>query len=219
MRGPRKKRRTIHRLVRASALLAVLLVAAVVVIDVHVVESVDGFVCGIQDAPARSVIVVLGASVRRDGSPSPMLADRLGAAARLWLDGKAPRILVSGDRDLAAEYDEIEPMRQTLVELGVDPGAILEDPRGFRTLDSMVRVHEVFGFDDALVVTNEFHVPRAVYIGRHFGLDVVGVAADRGVERPASSRVRNVGREVLARVVAWVDCHVLGTRPRPDPGR
>ena len=133
--------------------------------------------------------------------------DRRGAVA----NGRAPRVLISGDRDFEREYDEIGPMRQALLELGVDAAAIVEDPRGYRTLDSMARAHQVFGFDDALVVTNDFHVARAVYLGRHFGLDVDGVVADVDVDWPLPARARNVGREVLAGVLAFVDCHLLGT--------
>jgi vancomycin permeability regulator SanA len=104
-------------------------------------------------------------------------------------------------------------MRDALVAHGVDPAAIVEDGRGRRTLDSMARASAVFGYRAALVVTNDFHVPRAVYLGQHFGLDVHGVAADAGVERPLASTLRNLGREVLARALAVVDCHLLGTAP------
>lgn len=217
MRRPKQRRGRLGRLLRVMAVLGVLAVGVVIAVDVHVVHSTRDRVWTWQAAPRHAVIVVLGASVLRDGTPSPMLADRLAAAAALWHAGKAPQILVSGDRDAAAEYDETQPMHDELVGLGVDPAAILIDPRGYRTLDSMARVREVFGFDDALVVTNDFHVPRAVYLGRAFGIDVDGVIADPDADRPIGSVTRNVGREVLARVLAFVDVELLGTRPPADP--
>src|SRR5690606_10073132 len=110
-------------------------------------------------------------------------------------------------------YDEVGPMVAALRAAGVPQGAILEDVHGYRTLDSMGRAKSVFGLRSVLVVTNGFHVPRAVYLGEHFGLDVHGVVADAGVTLPLATRARHVGREVLARVLAWLDCHLLGTRP------
>jgi vancomycin permeability regulator SanA len=214
MPRPKPSRGPLRRLFRATTIGLLALIAAVVAIDVRVVGSVRERVHLPADAPAHAVLIVLGASVRRDGSPSPMLADRLTVAARLWHAGRAARILVSGDRDLEREYDEVGPMRTALVALGVDPDAILEDGRGRRTLDSMARARLVYGFADALVVTNDFHVARAVYLGRHFGLEVDGVVADAGVERPFGSTARHVGREVLARVLAFADCHLLGTAPQ-----
>lgn len=193
--------------------------AAVVAIDLWIVGSTRARSLSPADAPQAEAAIVLGASVLRDGRPSEMLADRLRVAAALFHDGKVPRVLVSGDRDPAREYDEVGPMVAALRAAGIPADAILEDVHGYRTLDSMCRAKTVFDLHSALVVTNGFHVPRAVYLGEHFGLDVHGVVADLGVTRPLATRVRHVGREVLARVLAWFDCHLLGTQPAVDGPR
>lgn len=213
---PPPRRRVLRRVVRWLLIGALVATAAVVAVDRHVVGRARPRIHLPADAPPHAVVIVLGASVRRDGEPSAMLADRIDAAAGLWHAGKAPQVLVSGDRDPDRAYDEVGPMRDALLARGVAAAAIVEDPHGHRTLDSMARAREVYGFADALVVSNDFHVPRAVYLGLHFGIDVDGVIADAGVERPLPSRTRHLVRESLARVLAFLDCHVLGTRPEVE---
>lgn len=205
-------------MLRALVGLFALLALTALAIETWVVRSVASRIHDPDAAPEHAVIVVLGASVLRDGTPSTMLQERIDTAALLWKTGRAPLVLVSGDCDPVREYDETEPMREALARAGVDRNAIRVDRHGHRTLDSMIRVRERFGFTDALVVTNGFHVPRAVYLGLHHGLDVDGVPADLGVSRTFSVRAWHVGREALARVLAFFDCHVLGTRPTTATG-
>ena len=178
----------------------------------HVVWSASSCIHSVGDAPARDVIVVLGASVHRDGTPSNMLAERLRAAAELYHAGRGRKILVSGDHGRRS-YDEVSVMTRELEKAGVPPVDIFLDHFGFRTFDSMYRAREVFGVESALVVSNPFHVARAVFLGRQLGITVDGVAADYGVSYSASTRLANEGREILARVLAWADVFVLGTRP------
>jgi vancomycin permeability regulator SanA len=212
------RRGPVRRALRTLLALVLIAILAVLAIETWVVRSVESHVHAPDSAPAHAVIVVLGASVLRDGSPSNMLQERIDTAAALWRTGRAPLVLVSGDYDPVREYDETEPMREALIQAGVAPEAIRVDRHGHRTLDSMIRVREEFGFRDALVVTNEFHVPRAVYLGRYHGVDVDGVPADLGVTRAFSVHAWHVGREALARVLAFFDCHVLGTRPTTSGG-
>ncbi|MDA1221430.1 MAG: YdcF family protein [Planctomycetota bacterium] len=207
------RRGPVRRALRAALALTLITALGALAIETWVARSVAARVHAPDAAPQHAVIVVLGASVLRDGTPSPMLQQRIDTAAALWRAGRAPLVLVSGDYDPVREYDETEPMRDALVRAGVTWESIRVDRHGHRTLDSMVRVREEFGFDDALVVTNGFHVARAVYLGRHHGLDVDGVIADVGVDRAFSVRAYYVGREALARILAFFDCHVLGTRP------
>lgn len=167
----------------------------------------------IADAPVRQAILVLGASVWKNGQPSPILEERLRAALELYRAGKAPKILVSGDHG-QEDYDEVAVMARYLQERGVPPSDIFLDHAGFRTLDSMYRAREVFGLDNVLVVSNPFHVPRAVFLGQRAGLQVDGVGANYGVPYSHKTRWRNQVREILARILAFADVYLLGTRPR-----
>lgn len=210
--APRPRLRRLRRL-----LLGLLLAVAVLVVgpNLWILGTTSTRISGPDDAPFRPVAIVLGASVYRGGVPSPILEDRLRAAARLYELGKVERILVSGDRDAAREYDEVGPMAAFLVDLGVPQPAIVVDPHGYRTLDSMARAAETFGIDAATVVTNPFHVPRAVWLGRQYGIDCVGVAAPAGQTYSTETRLWNGVRESAARVVAMFDV-LRGAAPRVD---
>lgn len=202
--SPPRRRSRWRRWLGRACVAALLLVIAVALVHAHVVGSAGGRVFAVADSPQRDVILVLGASVHRDGTPSQMLADRLRATAELFAHGRAPRVLVSGD-GRSADYDEVAVMARELEAAGVPPAAMILDRDGLRTFDSLQRARSVFGFTSALVVSNPFHVPRAVYLGRHLGLDVAGVAADYGFEYRASTLLSNHAREVGARVLAWLE--------------
>lgn len=162
----------------------------------------------VADVPARQTAIVLGALVYRSGRPSDILADRLDTAADLYLAGRVRKILVSGDHG-RIEYDEVNAMRRHLQDRGVRPEDIFMDHAGFDTCDTMQRARRVFGVQSAVVVTQAFHLPRAVYLARTCDLDAVGVEADRHVYRKA---VRNHVRESVARVKSFAEVH-LGIGP------
>jgi vancomycin permeability regulator SanA len=128
-------------------------------------------------APAADVVIVLGTEVLPDGQPSERLAGRLETAAALVRDGRARVVLVSGDGN-GVSGDEPAAMTAYLTgRLGVDPWRVVGDPFGLDTYDSCVRARDVYGVDRALVVTQSYHVSRAVALCRHLGLDVDGVTA------------------------------------------
>ncbi len=162
--------------------------------------------------PARDVALVLG--TRRttpDGRWSnPHFAHRIEAAAALYRAGKVKRLLVSGDNHVRG-YDEPSDMRDALVAAGVPAQAIALDYAGFRTLDSVVRAKEVFGQTSLVVVSEQFHNYRAVFICRHFGIDAVAYSAE-----PVSLHVSAwpAFREYLARVKVVLDLYVLRTKPK-----
>lgn len=145
------------------------------------------------------VALVLGAGLRPDGSPSLMLADRLETAARLYREGKVGKILASGDHGTEA-YDEASAMRAGLVELGVPDELVFTDHAGFDTWSSVVRAKRVFGATRVTIVSQRFHLARAVWLARRAGLKANGVAADL---HPYGSKGSEASaREVLARVKA-----------------
>jgi SanA protein len=155
--------------------------------------------------------IVLGALVHPDGTPSAMVEDRVQTAARLYRDGRVEKVLVSGDHG-RRDYDEVGVMRKRLLALGVAPEDVFTDHAGFDTWDSAVRARKVFHVDDAIVVTQRFHLARAVWLARRAGIDAGGVAADRDGGYGRNGTIAGV-REWLARVKA-VPSGVLHTAPR-----
>ncbi|WP_067597477.1 SanA/YdcF family protein [Nocardiopsis listeri] len=164
----------------------------------------------VEDVPERPVALVLGAGVRPDGIPSHLLAQRLELAVELYEVGRIEAVLVSGDNGVE-HHGETDTMRDYLIEAGVPADRIVGDHAGFATWDSCVRATEVFGVEEAVVLTQDFHVPRAVGMCRAAGIDAVGVGDNSFGER-AMATVYGWMREVPAAVAA------LGTvLLRPDP--
>lgn len=163
-------------------------------------------------APADCALV-LGAGLDPAGQPSPVLRDRLDEAFALYARGDVRRVLVSGDHG-APRYDEPGAMRAYLVARGVPPSAITLDHAGFDTYSSVWRARHVFGARRVVVVTQGFHLSRAVFLARALGLEAEGSAADRRVYRGI---VWLELRETVSRPKALVDV-VRGRRPRyPGP--
>jgi SanA protein len=189
---------------------AAVLLAAIAGANVHVLASANPFVSSPTEVAAADCIVVPGARILADGTPFPMLADRLEAAFDLFARGKAPHIVLSGRGGGGLAVDEVGAMRRWLLARGVPAAALLDDPLGLRTLDTMRRCADTLGMRSAIVVSNDFHVGRAVFLGQHCGLDARGVAAPRLADYSTGTLWRNRGREVLARVRAWLDVFVIG---------
>lgn len=155
---------------------------------------------------SRPIGLVLGTSKKvGPDTPNQHFRNRLAAAADLFLSGKVEKLLVSGYRD-SKYYDETEDMIEELVRLGVPESEILSDDKGARTLDSVSRAKKVFGFDQFIVVSDDFHVGRALFIADRLGIDALALRSDR-VSIAESGRVRV--REYLARVKAILDLYVL----------
>ncbi|MGQ0600131.1 MAG: SanA/YdcF family protein [Anaerolineales bacterium] len=161
-------------------------------------------------APSRPLAVVFGAGLQRDGGPTPVLYDRVATAVELYRLGKVQTLLMSGDGLTNAEPSA---MRQTALELGVPPEAILTDERGLDTYTSCYRAQVKFGASEVLLVTQEFHLPRALFICEALGLTASGVSSDRRTYRNSSLAFWNV-REVLATANAWWEVYV--TKPAPE---
>lgn len=164
------------------------------------------------DVPAERVAIVFGAGVRADGRLSRMLADRVNAAIDLYRAGRVQKLLMTGDNS-RVDYDEVSAMRRYAVEHGVRAEDITLDYAGFRTYDSCYRAREIFGVTEAVLVTQRYHLPRAVYTCRRLGVAAVGLGTpDWGVYRE-TLLVQYGLREALATVQALWEVHV--TRPLP----
>lgn len=140
-------------------------------------------------------IIVLGAGIRADGSLSPMLQERLDMGIRLYQQGAADTVLMSGDHG-NENYDEVNAMKSYAIEKGVPSERIFMDHAGFSTYESMYRAKEIFEVETAIVVTQEYHIYRALYIAEKLGLEAEGVPSDTREYRGAFYRWL---REVLAR--------------------
>jgi SanA protein len=173
--------------------------------------------------PHAQAALVLGAQVYRDGRPSIMLADRISAAAELYKAGRVDKLLLSGDHSRKT-YDEVGTMRRILLAQGIPAQDIFTDHAGFDTWDSAQRARRVFDVKTAVVVTQRFHMARALYDARRAGLQVTGFAADRRgygrvmrrlQVREAAARVKTLGD-----AISGANPHFLGTEiPITGDGR
>jgi vancomycin permeability regulator SanA len=166
-----------------------------------------------ESVPPAPVALVLGARVYPSGTPSPFLAARLDLAHRLYTDGKVRVVLVSGD-NLAPEYNEPDAMRRYLIDAGMPPEAVVADYAGFDTYDSCARAKRIFGVDQLVVVSQGYHLPRAVATCRALGVDATGVG-DYTQQHTRSWR-RGAIRDQLACVKTVIDL-VTGRDPVLGP--
>jgi SanA protein len=206
-----------RRLAWGASLALLASAAAVLLADRFCQRAAQDRIFRVLDSiPARDVGLVLGTSkTTRTGKTNLHFKHRMEAAATLYHAGKVKHLLVSGDNHIKS-YDEPTDMRDALVAAGVPTKAITCDYAGFRTLDSVVRAKSVFGLTNFMIVTEEFHCPRAVWIARRHGLEAVAFAAP---DVPlASWSVRVKAREYLARVLCAADLYVLNRNPKfPGP--
>ena len=140
-------------------------------------------------------ILILGCLVKSDGTPSDMLADRLKRGVTLYKNGVAPKLLMSGDHG-QIEYDEVSAMKKYAVESGIASSDVFMDHAGFSTYESLYRAKEIFDADKIVIVTQEYHLPRALYIANALGIEAYGVASD--YRTYSGQTVRDI-REILAR--------------------
>ena len=160
-------------------------------------------------APAP-VAIVLGAGVRADGQPSDALADRLEQGLELYRTGKVRKLLLTGDHGTRG-YDETNCMRRWVLARGVEEQDVFLDHAGFSTHDSLARARQVFGIERAIVVTQAFHLPRALYTARALGIEAQGVACDR---RAYQRSLWYALRETGSRTKAFVQSGLFRCAPR-----
>ena len=156
----------------------------------------------IKDANDIECVVVLGAGLKSDGTPSNMLEDRIKVGVSVLNATGADYILMSGDKS-GKYYDEPAAMKRYAEALGVDPERILIDGKGYSTYDSMTRIKTEYGFERVVVITQKYHLYRALYILEHEGIYAVGVSSDlRGYRWQTMREIR----EILARVKDFLMC-------------
>jgi vancomycin permeability regulator SanA len=176
--------------------------------------SADGHLYSVDDVPPAPVGLVLGAQVYPDGTPSPFLAARLDLAKQLFDAGKVQVLLVSGD-NMAPEYNEPDAMRDYLIDAGVPADKVVADYAGFDTYDSCARAKRIFGVSKLIMVTQAYHLPRAVATCRALGVDATGVGDDTSRQYVNAWR-RGAIRDQVACVKTVVD---LVTKREPVLGQ
>lgn len=197
---------------RKRLALIVLIVAPLLcisAINTVVKSAATPYIVSVEDAPQAEAILVLGARVYADGSVSRILNDRLEVALELKQAGKSDTFIVSGDHG-QVEYDEVNTMRRFLQERSVLPQHIFMDHAGFSTYESLYRARDVFQARKILIVTQQYHLMRAVYTARQLGLDAYGVASDKQLYR---GMPRYELRELLARTKDFLFVHLLKPKP------
>jgi SanA protein len=163
-------------------------------------------------APSRWLAIVLGAGLRRDGSPSSVLADRVSVAAELYHQGKVSKILMSGS---ARNPDHSEPaaMRKLAIHLGVQADDILTDSGGSRTYETCRRARQIFEVKHAMLISQRFHLPRALGICEALGIDAIGVSADLHDYGPLTIKFWEL-REIPATIAAYWDSYIAPVMER-----
>lgn len=190
------------RVLRYLVLLGLLILLLTSFLAYHINDETEAYIYDSVDAlPETYTGLVLGASVRRNGELSTMLRDRVESALLLYKRGKIKRFLVSGD-NRTTNYNEPVAMKNYLLDRGVPEEDIFMDFAGFDTYDSVYRASYIFEVDNAIVVSQRFHLPRAVYIARRMNLNFYGYNGDR---RDYELESRNRFREVAANVKAWLE--------------
>jgi SanA protein len=168
-----------------------------------------------ETAPYHRVAIVFGAGLQRDGTPAAVLRDRVTTASNLYLAGKADKLLMSGD-NRTIYYNEPQAMHDYATRLGVPSEDIVLDYAGQRTYDTCYRARDIFGLEDAILVTQAFHLPRAIYTCNTLGIEAIGVPADRRSYSRGPYIYWNI-RELLATINAVWELHYA--RPLPILGR
>jgi SanA protein len=172
----------------------------------------------VQTSPNRPVAIVFGAGLNRDGSPSPVLRDRVVTASQLYFAGKVQKLLMSGDNRFVY-YNEPAAMLAYAIQLGVPEQDIVLDYAGRRTYDTCYRAKAIFGLNQAILVTQNYHLPRALFTCNALGLPSIGVAADQRTYHPRSYLFWQL-REIPATLVAFWETgvsHPLPVLGQPEP--
>ena len=175
---------------------------AVLAINFHIDSKSNPYIFqDMNNLPEVETALVLGAKVFQQGTMSGMLQDRVDTAIDLYKKGKVKKILVSGDHG-KENYDEVNAMKDYFLKKGVRGEDIFLDHAGFDTYDSLYRANKIFEVSSVVVVTQNFHLPRAVYIGKGLKMEVCGFSADRHLYANIDY---NKSREVLSKVKAFSD--------------
>lgn len=202
----------IKKLYKLTVYFIVLVLFFLVISNVWIINATkDKVYTDIDEVPVNDVALVLGTSKQLvNGDPNPFFIDRIKAAVKLYEGGKVKHFILSGD-NAKKYYNEPQFMKEALLKRGIPDSVVTLDNAGLRTLDSVVRSHNIFGQDNVTIVTQKFHSYRALYISEHIGMDAVAFAAHN---LPLTESFDVMVRELFARPKAILDLYVLHTAPK-----
>lgn len=177
----KKQNKNIKRIVLISfSSIIALFLLVLAVLNAYVIGYSDDYILAFDSAIELNdidCIIVLGAGIRPDGTMSAVLEERVRIGAELYISNVSDRILVSGDHS-REDYNEVGAMKDYLVSLNIDPNIVFTDHAGFDTYDTMYRARDIFLAKRVLIVTQTFHMSRAIFIARELGLEAYGVVSD-----------------------------------------
>jgi SanA protein len=205
----KRKKKLLLTILFVFLIVVIFCVTAIFLMNWVVYKTYKPYICQIEKAPLTQTAIVLGCLVYYDGTPCDMLIDRVKTGVNLYKTGKVKKILLTGDHG-RTNYDEVNSMRRLTQKLGVPPQDIFMDHAGFNTYESMYRARDVFKVKSALIVTQDFHLDRALYIARKLGIEAYGISADRAQYWEIQY---NWQREIPARVKAFIWVNI--THPLP----
>ena len=191
-----------------SLAVVALLLLSILLIDLLVIFGAGKITEGNREysiTEKYDAIVVLGAGLTPDGMPSNMLRDRLNGAVELYKKGVAPKIIVSGDCS-GEDYDEVSAMKNYCLNAGVPENALVRDDIGFSTYETMYNTVKTMGYEKIIVVTQGYHLYRAVYIAKQMGAEADGFASDY---RPYFGQIKRDVREYVARTKDFFKVNIL----------
>jgi SanA protein len=170
--------KVVNKIIRSLIVIALAIIIGIWTINSYIYHTTTSKIYNDIDLlPYANTVIVLGASVHSNGKLSPVLKDRVDTALRLYEKGKVKRFLLSGDHRVD-DYNEVKAMKNYLLCLNVPEAHIITDPGGLDTYDSMSRSQEFIDTKHAIVVTQEFHLPRAIFIAKNLGLNYFGYPAN-----------------------------------------
>ena len=207
-----KKKKIVGKAVRVFLVLALAGCLVLFLVNLYIIRKEEKYIVSAEEAEAFQdvdCIMVLGCGVRPDGSPSGMLNDRLVQGVSLYKEDVSDRLLMSGDHG-RVNYDEVNLMKQFAIDRGVPSENIFMDHAGFSTYDSVYRAKEIFCAKKVIIVSQKYHLPRALYVAEKLGLDAYGVAAADVSYRGQGYRE---AREMLARAKDFCNA-ALKRKPR-----
>jgi SanA protein len=203
-------RNRLKHLIGSLLVISVVSMALIILINSHVKQVGTKYILDIDNVPKADTVLVLGAYVFPDGTTSSMLTDRLTVGYELYQNGNAPKILVSGDHG-QKDYDEVNAMKSFLKDKGVPGQDVFMDHAGFSTYESLYRARDIFKVKSVIIVTQEYHLMRAVFVARSLGLEAYGVPSDRHDYGQAMAAYQF--REVAARNKDFLWAKIL----KPEP--
>lgn len=196
------------RIFRIAVICIALVIGATAAINIYMCAKESDRILSLEEAAQLTdvdYIIVLGAKVNKNGSPSHMLEDRIKSGVYVYQSGVCETLLMSGDSHLPG-YDEISCMCDYAIGMGVDTEDIAADKYGLSTYDSMYRLKEIFNGKKVIVITQKYHLYRALYILDALGIEGYGVSADL---RPYASQLKQDAREYLARVKEFLNVMIM----------